>query len=419
MTSRGPGPGRSSPGRPRLAAYAIRRAVGSATVMYVAALAMSGFAILLSVALPPAERGLLVATTTSATVGVAVGGLSLETFMLAQGSDWLRERSGRRSLAVYAATVPLSATLGWVFAWYAEAAAPALAAAGAACVAAGTMPAAAGLTLGRFVAVYRQRALFAAVAPVLYLVLILASVDDATVWLLAWLGCQAVMAVAMWAAHGAPLGAMARRASAEPERLARLGLTHTGAVAQIFTYRFDQLALARYQGADALAIYSLAVAAIEFSQAGAVVAAQRTLRDHEEGSADRLRGVLRRAVYLAVGMGVLVLVGLAGIGVLTSGYAAAVLLGALLVPRSVAVSVGKVLSARLVNLGGERTTAVIALGTALAAVVGYPLVAAPYGAWGVAALSVALFAAHSTVLGLAVRSGAGHRVAGDRVSGRG
>ena len=87
----------------------LRQAAGSATLMYVSALAMSGVAVLLSVALPPAERGLLVATTTSATVGVAVGGLSLETFLLAQGRQWLDETAGRRSLAIYVATVPLAA----------------------------------------------------------------------------------------------------------------------------------------------------------------------------------------------------------------------------------------------------------------------------------------------------------------------
>lgn len=380
----------------------VRQAAGSATLMYLAALAMSGVAILLSVALPPAERGLLVATTTSATIGVAVGGLSLETFLLAQGRQWLDETAGRRSLAIYVATVPLTAALAWIFARYAEEATPSIAALGAACIAASNIPAAAGLTLGRFLSVYRYRAVFAAIAPALYLLLILASVADAELWLLAWLGCQALMALALWATHGLSLVRMARRASPPQERIARLGLTHAGAVAQVFTYRFDQLALARYQGPDVLAVYSLAVAAIEFTQAGAVVAAQRTLGDHAEGSARRLHGLLRRALYLAAGMGMLVLVGLAAIGVLTSGYEAALLLGFILVARSMAVTVGKVLSARLVNLGGERATAMIAAGTALAAIVGYSLAAPAFGAAGVALVSVVLFALHSTVTAVAL-----------------
>ncbi|RAO26409.1 hypothetical protein PSN13_06437 [Micromonospora saelicesensis] len=372
-------------------------------MMYLSALAMSGVAILLSVALPPAERGLLVATTTSATIGVAIGGLSLETFLLAQGRRWLDEVAGRRSLVIYVATVPLTAVLAWIFAHYSEEAVPSIAAVGAACIAASNIPAAAGLTLGQFLSVYRYRAAFAAVAPALYVLLILASVKDAELWLLAWLGCQALMAVALWVKHGVPLSRMARRASPQAERLNRLGLTHSGAVAQVFTYRFDQLALARYQGPDVLAVYSLAVAAIEFTQAGAVVAAQRTLGDHEDGSAQRLYGMLRRALYLAVGMGMVVLVGLAGIGVMTNGYEAALLVGLVLLARSTAVTVGKVLSARLVNLGGERATAAIAAGTALAAVVGYSLTAPEYGAMGVASVSVVLFALHSTVTAVVLK----------------
>jgi hypothetical protein len=251
----------------------VKRLFNSATMMYVAALAMSGFAILVSVALPPHERGLLVATTTSATVGMAIGGLSIETFFLARGRAWLQDRAGRRSLAVYATTVPLSAALGWLFASYSAEATPTVSALGATLIAAATVPGAAGLAFGDFVGVYRWRAIFAAVTPVLYIVLALASIRRADVWLLAWVLTQALMAVAMWVRYSARFAAMARRRSTEAERLDRMGLTHTGAVAQIFTYRFDQLSLSRYQGPDDLAVYSLAVAAIEFSTAGAGVGA--------------------------------------------------------------------------------------------------------------------------------------------------
>ncbi|MFG1868655.1 hypothetical protein [Micromonospora arborensis] len=382
----------------------VRRLFGSATVMYFVALAMSGIAILLSVALPPTERGLLVATTTSATVGVAVGGLSMEAFLLAQGRRWLEGLAGRRSFAIYLGTVPLSAALGWVFAEYSAEASPGLSAIGATFIALSTLPAAAGLTLGEFLSVYRYRAIFAVITPVLYVGLIVAGVSDAGVWLLAWLVCQALMAAAMWTKHGGPLKVIARRASTEPERLARMGLTHTGAVAQIVPFRFDQLALSRYQGPDALAVYSLAVAAIEFSQAGAVIAAQRTLGDHEEGSAERLRGVLRNTALITAGIAVLVLVGLAGIGLLTNAYAGALALGALLLPRSIAVAMDKVLSARLVNIGGERVTALVSIGTGLAAIIGYTLVAPTYGAAGIATISAVLFAVHATVIAMALRS---------------
>ncbi|HKS98982.1 MAG TPA: hypothetical protein VJT31_05565, partial [Rugosimonospora sp.] len=384
---------------------ALRRLAGSATAMYVAALGMSGVAVLLTVALPPHERGLLVATTTSATVAVAVGGLSLETFLLAQGRGWLREVAGRRSFLVYAATLPLSAVLSWLFARYSAQASPGLAAAGALCLAAGTIPAAAGLTMGGFRSVYQYRAAFATAAPALYLVLILASVRTARAWLLAWLGCQALMALAMWLRHGRPYLPMLRRASREPERLRRMGLTHAGAVAHIFTYRFDQLALSRYQGPDALALYSLAMNAVEFAQAGAVVQAQRALGDHEDGAAARLPGLVRRALYLALGMGVLVLLGLAAIGAVARAYRGALLLGLLLLPRSIAVALDKVFSARLVNQGRERTTAVIAASAAVVAVISYSLVAARYAAVGVALVSVVLFTLHAVASGLALRAG--------------
>jgi hypothetical protein len=379
------------------------RLAGSATAMYVAALAMSGAAVLLTVALPTRERGMLVATTTSATLAVAAGGLSLETFLLAQGRGWLAGTTGRRSFAVYAATVPLSAALSWLFAIYSAQASPAVAVAAAGCIAAGTIPAAAGLTMGRFRGVYRYRAAFATVAPVLYLVLVLASVRDARTWLLVWLGCQALMAVAMWVRFGGPLIRMLHRASAAPERLTRIGLTHAGALAYIFTYRFDQLALSRYQGPDALALYSLALNAVEFAQAGAVVQAQRALGDHEEGAAQRLPGLLRKAAYLAAGMGVPVLLGLVAIGMLAPAYRGAFLLGLLLLPRAVVVGLDRVLSGRLVNLGRERTTAAIAGAVAIVAVLAYPVVAARFAAGGIAVVSVALFTAQGVASALALR----------------
>ncbi|WP_433609664.1 hypothetical protein ACQP2P_38955 [Dactylosporangium sp. CA-139114] len=383
----------------------MRKVLGSATVMYLSALGMSGAAILLSIALPPDERGLLVATTTSASLGVAIGGFSLESFLLAQGRGWLGELSGRRSLLIYLATVPISAVLAWAFALYSAEASPLAAAIGAVCIAASTVPAAAGLTLGEFLSVYRHRAVYAAAAPLLYVVLIAMSVRTGESWLMAWLACQVTMAVGLWAAHGAVLLRMGRRPSLHPERLDRMAVTHVGAIAVAFNFRFDQLALARYQGADQIAVYSLAVAAIEFAQSGAVVAAQRTLGDHEEGSADRMRGVLRRSLLLAVGLGALVLVGLAGIGLLTDGYEMAFLVGLVLLPRSIAVAADKVFSARLVNLHRERTATLLAIVTAVAAVVGYSLAAPRFGLVGVAAVSSVLFVLHSIAAGAALRAG--------------
>ena len=204
-----------------LAGLMLRRAFRSATLMYLSALAMSGLAILLSVALPPSQRGLLIATITSAAVGVAIGGLSLETFLLAQGRPWLDETAGKRSLVLYGATVPTSALLGWVFAEYSGEASSLLAAAGAALIAASNIPAAAGLAKANFLGVYRNRALFATVAPALYGLLAVAGIDNAEIWLGSWLACQALMALSMWGRYGEILKVLARRRSTQPERLTK------------------------------------------------------------------------------------------------------------------------------------------------------------------------------------------------------
>ena len=347
----------------------VRRAIGSATFSYTLALAMSGAAIVLSVFLPPAERGDLVATTTGATIGAAVGGLSLETFLLAQGRAWLERTAGWQSLLIYAGTVPLSAALGWVFTRYTEAGSAGLAALGAALLAAGTVPAAAGLTDNGFAPVYRTRALFAGAIPAVYAVLALLSVRSFAVWLMWWLAAQAALALVMWLRFGGVFATAVRR-SRRPEArsIRRMFVTHFGGVALIPALRFDQLALARYAGASELALYSLAVAASEFAQAGSVVAAQRVLGDHSDASGTAVRRLLRNAVLLALAVSVLILAGLFVIGQLARDYQPALLLGLLLLPRTIFVVVGRVLSARLVNRNGEGMSAAISLGTSAVAV---------------------------------------------------
>ena len=79
------------------------------------------------------------------------------------------------------------------------------------------------------------------------------------------------------------------------------------------------------------------------------------------------------------------------------------MLGAILLVRTVAVVAGKILSARMVNVGGERDTAVIAACTAVAAIVLYTVVAPRYGAWGIAVASVILFSCHTLATAAALR----------------
>lgn len=381
----------------------MKRLLTSATVMYMAALASSGLGVLLTVFLPPGERGLLVATTASATIAVAVGGLSMETFLLARGRAWIDRDAGRRSLALYTSTVPLSAALGWAVGVYSAEASPGLAAVGAGLIAAGVLPAAAGLTHDRFYGVYLVRALFAALIPALYLLLVLAGSHRVEPWLAAWLAGQAGLALAMWAWHGRPLLALARRPARAGEGLDRLARAHGGAVAYVVTYRFDQVALARYQGADALAVYSLAVTALEFAQAGAVVGAQRVLGDHAADAAARLPGVIRRAVLHAVGIGLLAVAGLGAIAWWSADYRDALLLGAVLLPRTVAVVVDRILNARLVNQHGEGASLVIASGTALAALVSYAVVVPAFGGVGAAVVAAVLFSVEAALVWVAIR----------------
>lgn len=380
----------------------VRGLFGSATVMYMVALGMSGLAVLLTVALPPPERGLLVATTASATMGVATGGLSMETFLLARGRAWLAGHAGRRSAAIYAGTVPLSALAGWAIGvWSAEADAG-LAALGAALVAAGVLPAASGLTHDGFFGVYLLRALLAAATPALYAALILGGGSDAGPWLAVWLASQAGLAAAMWIRFGRPLVRLLRRRSGD-EGLGRLARAHGGAVAHVVAYRFDQIALARYQGAEALAVYSLAVAALEFAQAGAVVGAQRVLGDHSADAGARLPAAVRRAVVHAVAIGVLAVAGLGVIALWSADYRAGLLLGAALLPRTVAVVVTKILNARLVNRHGEGLSGAIAAGTGLAAAVGFVAVVPAFGGGGAAVVAAVVFGVEAALVWAALR----------------
>lgn len=383
-----------------------RRLLSSATLMYMLALAMGGAAVLLTVFLPPGERGSLVATTTSATIGVAVGGLSLETFFLAQGRSWLEASSSLQSFLVYFTTVPLSAALAWAFAAYSAEGSAAGAALGGAILAFGTIPAAAGLSNGDFLPVYRNRALFATAIPALYLLLAALSVRTAATWLLCWFVAQGVLATTMWLAFGGQLIRSARKLIPfARSSLTRILVTHAGAVAIIFALRFDQLALSRFRGAEMLAIYSLAIAATEFTQAGAVVSAQRVLSDSDDAaSGARLRRALRNTTLFATGISVLIVAGLALIGLISQAYAPAVLIGALLLPRSVFLVIGKVLSARLVNRNGEAMAALIALATSVLALIGYNIVVPRFGAVGTALLAGGLFAAHSAATAVALRT---------------
>jgi O-antigen/teichoic acid export membrane protein len=167
-----------------------------------------------------------------------------------------------------------------------------------------------------------------------------------------------------------------------------MGRLHVGMCAHMLMFRLDQVLLARLAGAGALGVYALAVAALEFAQAGAVVAAQRILATHStEGSLDP-----RPMIKATVPIGVLAVIGLALLGLVLPDYRHAWLLGLILLPGAVAIAVDKTWSANLLKRRGERATTAVAL-VALAAAVGcYSVLIPGLGAVGAAIASSFVYA---------------------------
>jgi hypothetical protein len=149
---------------------------------------------------------------------------------------------------------------------------------------------------------------------------------------------------------------------------------------------------ARFAGAGPLGVYALAVSALEFAQAGAVVTAQRILADRAPRTgAVKVGPVLRAALPVAL----LAVLGLSVIGVLVPGYRQAWLLGLLLLPGCLAVSTGKAWSADLLKQRGEQATTSVALRTVAVAVPGYLLLVFWFGAVGAAVTSSVAYALHA------------------------
>src|SRR4051812_6092436 len=57
--------------------------------LYMAALGLSGLASLFTIALVPAQRGLLAGTMAGATLGSAIGGISIDTFLMSRPKGWV------------------------------------------------------------------------------------------------------------------------------------------------------------------------------------------------------------------------------------------------------------------------------------------------------------------------------------------
>jgi hypothetical protein len=369
-----------------------------------AALALSGVATVISVALPATERGFLSASVVSATLGAALGSFSIDTFLLSRPSGWVLYRGWRWVLILVASSVALSALAAAVLTTIAGIGSYPVSTGGAAALTVFNAAAALSMRLKRFGFVYGMRAAGGAVLLVGYGALYLGTDRVGARWAGLWLAAQVIIAIAVGAE-------VLRRALAlrdrprEPEPvpppgaagtrrgdLAATARLHTGICAQMLTFRLDQVLLARFAGAGPLGVYALAVSALEFAQAGAVVTAQRILADRAPRSgAEKVGPVLRAALPVAL----LAVLGLVVVGVLVPGYRQAWLLGLLLLPGCLAVSMGKAWSADLLKQRGEQATTSVALRTVAVAVPGYLLLVFWFGAVGAAITSSVAYALHA------------------------
>ncbi|BCB79101.1 hypothetical protein GCM10022251_19260 [Phytohabitans flavus] len=375
--------------------------------VYMAALGFTGCAAVVSVALPAAERGELAASMASATLGAAIGGLSVDTFLLSRPAGWIVARGPWWMLALLAGCLALSSV----------AAAGLIALAGTGSYAVGIGAACAltvfnafaslALRVKRFMFVYAMRAAGGAILILAYLALYRAGRLDGAAWSVAWLSVQVLTGVVMCAAV---LGLAwrsrpPRRGSVTgPELRAdalAMGRLHIGVCAQMLTYRLDQILIARFAGTGPLGVYALAVAALEFAQAGAVVRAQRILVDREgdDSTPDRT-GVIVRAA-LPVALAAIAALGL--VGLIRSEYSDGWLYGLLLLPGAMAVAAGKTWSALLLKQRGEGATTAVAVTAMCAAIALYFVLIPVAGAFGAAVASSAAYAVYAVRTRLSLR----------------
>ncbi|MEU5786899.1 hypothetical protein ABZ754_04100 [Micromonospora purpureochromogenes] len=366
--------------------------------LYLAALGLTGLAAVTSVTLPAAERGELAANMVSATLGAAIGGLSLDTFLLSRPAGWVFSRGRTWVLAILGISVLLSGV--------AAALLTAVAGVGSHLVGVGS---AAGLTVFNTVSsialrqksfrlVYAIRAASGAVLVGGYVALYAAGRLDGGLWSLTWFGVQWLSALVVC---GLVLG-MVRRFGSAPAPTATgsdyradalaVGNLHVGIFAQMMTLRFNQILVARFVGAGALGVYALAVAALEFAQAGAVVRAQRILADRDGADGpDPTKAVVKAALPVALAA----VVGLAVLGFLQPEYRHAWVLGLLLLPGSLATAAGKSWSALLLKRRGEKATTVVALFTVAVAIPAYFGIIPWAGVVGAAIASSLAYAVHA------------------------
>jgi hypothetical protein len=388
----------------------LTRTLASPERLYMSALALSGVAAVWSVALPAAQRGYLVACIVGGTLGAAIGSFSIDTFLLSRPEGWVLDRGRWWVLCLLAGSVGLAAAGAAAITAIAGIGSYPIAMSGAAALTVFNASAALSLRLQRFGFVYRTRAAGGLALVGGYAWLYARGDLDGARWSVAWLAAQALAASVVAAdvlrrARGFgvvpqadPRPGTDRRAYRKD--LGALGRLHVGICAQMLTFRLDQVLLARYAGAGPLGVYALAVAAVEFAQAGAVVKAQRILARREPvNGTDSVAPVVKAALPVAV----LAVGALAVLGMLAPEYRDAWLLGALLLPGAIAVSVGKTWSATLLKRRGERATTNVALLALAVAVPCYLVLVTFVGAVGAAIASSFVYTMHALGSRLSLR----------------
>jgi O-antigen/teichoic acid export membrane protein len=367
--------------------------------IYMAALGFSGCAALVSVALPPTERGELAASIASGTLGAAIGGLSLDTFLLSRPAGWVFSRGPRWMFAILLGCVLLAAVAATALTAVAGIGSYLIGAGAAGALTVFNAFASLALRRKKFLFVYSVRAASGAILIAGYAVLYATGERDGGAWSGMWFSTQALAAMVLsvavlgWAWRARPSMTTAAGRSELRADAAAMGRLHIGICAQMLTYRLDQILLARFAGSGALGVYALAVAALEFAQAGAVVRSQRILvdRDRNDAAPDRAATIARAALPVALAA----VAGLAVVGLVRPDYDGAWLLGLCLVPGTLAVAAGKTWSALLLKRRGEQATTVVALTAMCVAVALYFLLIPGLGEYGAAAASSAAYAVYA------------------------
>ncbi|MGK5738664.1 lipopolysaccharide biosynthesis protein [Micromonospora sp. URMC 103] len=366
--------------------------------LYIAALGLTGLAAVVSVTLPAAERGELSANMVSATLGAAVGGLSLDTFLLSRPAGWIFSRGRTWILGILGISILLSGVAAALLTTAAGIGSHLIGVGSAAGLTVFNTVSSIALRQGRFRLVYAMRAVSGAVLVGGYVALYAAGHLDGGLWSEVWLAVQWLSALAVCGLVlglvrrvGAPPAPTATRSDYRADMLA-VGSLHIGIFAQMMTLRFNQILVARFVGAGPLGVYALAVAALEFAQAGAVVAAQRILADRKGSDGrDPTRAVVKAALPIAVAA----VVGLAVLGFLQPEYRHAWILGLVLLPGSLATAAGKSWSALLLKRRGEKATTVVAIITLVVAIPAYFGIIPWAGAIGAAVASSLAYAVHA------------------------